>query len=64
MSSGYKINEKDIDTVLSILKRTDPENATSENAIDILESFQSGIHTLAHTNPELLKELQKELKKD
>lgn len=59
----YYINEKDIDTVLNILKRTDPENATPEKAIEILESIQAGVHVLGHTNPQALIEIQKELKK-
>ncbi len=36
MSNGYQINKKDIDTVLTILKRTDPDNATVEKAIEFL----------------------------
>jgi phosphatidylserine/phosphatidylglycerophosphate/cardiolipin synthase-like enzyme len=34
--SGYEINEKDIDTVVSFLKIHDPENATPEKAIELL----------------------------
>ena len=64
MSKDYQINEKDIDTVLGVLKRTDPENATPEKAIEILESLQSGFHSLGHTNPEALAEIQKELVKN
>lgn len=64
MSNGYQINEKDIDTVLNILKRTDPENATPEKAIEILESLQAGFHEMRHTNPELLEEIKKELDKN
>ena len=64
MSEPYQIDEKDIDTVLGILKRTDPENATPEKAIEILESLQAGFHSLGHTNPEALAEIQKELEKN
>lgn len=63
MSNGYQINEKDIDTVLNILKKTDP-NATPEKAIEILESLQAGFHEMSHTNPELLEEIKKELDKN
>lgn len=63
-SAGYEINEKDIDTVLNILKRTDPKNATPEKAIDILENLQAGIHMLSHTSPQALEEIQKELNKN
>lgn len=62
-TTKYEINEKDIDTVLNILKRTDPENATPEKAIEILESLQAGVHMLGHTNPKALEEIQKELQK-
>lgn len=64
MSNGYQINEKDIDTVLNILKREDPDNATPERAIEILESLQAGFHQMSHTNPELLEEIKKELDKN
>ena len=63
MSTNYQINEKDIDTVLNILKKTDP-NATPEQAIEILESLQAGFHEMSHTNPELLEEIKKELDKN
>ncbi len=62
--SGYQLNEKDIDTVLKILKRTDPKNATPEKAIEILEGLQAGFHSLGHTNPEAIAEIQKELEKN
>lgn len=52
--SGYEINEKDIDTVLGILKRTDPENATPEMAIAILEELKKRVHLTAHTDFEAL----------
>lgn len=60
----YQINEKDIDTVLSILKRTDPEHATPEMAIDILEHMQASFHTLRHTDPETLIKLFDEVIKE
>lgn len=57
----YEINEKDIDTVLSILKRTDPENATPEAAIAYLEDMQAELHRIGHDNPEKLEELMGEI---
>ena len=63
MAKGYKINEKDIDSVLRFLKTTDPENATPEMAIAILEELHARVHELAHTDPELLKEILKDIKK-
>lgn len=37
MADDYEINEKDIDSVIRFLKTVDPENATPEMAINILE---------------------------
>jgi len=59
----YHINEKDIDTVLGILKRTDPDNATPERAIELLESLQTGVHSIAEGNPQLRETLLKEIDK-
>lgn len=61
-SGRYKINEKDINTVINILQRIDPENATPEMAISILEHFQAKFHTMAHESPEKLVQLFNELK--
>ena len=60
----YHINEKDIDSVLNFLKLTDPENATPEMAIALLEYLQEQIHDLSHSNPELLAELYEKFKKE
>jgi hypothetical protein len=62
--SDYEINEKDIDSVIRYLKIHDPDNATPEKAIALLEEMQAGIHEIGHENPDLLFELQKELDKD
>jgi len=62
--SGYEISEKDIDTVLGILKRSDPENATPEMAIAVLEELQKRVHELSHTDPKLLIEIYNKLKLD
>lgn len=63
MSGGYKLNEKDIDSVLEYLKREDPENATPEMAVELLEHYKAKFHELAHTDPDKLKEIYEELKK-
>jgi tryptophanyl-tRNA synthetase len=61
MAQRYELNEKDIDSVIRYLKLTDPENATPEKAIELLEELQAGAHMLAHDNPELLEQLNQEL---
>ncbi len=63
MNGGYKLNEKDIDSVLEYLKREDPENATPEMAIELLEHYKAKFHELAHDDPEKLKEIYEDLKK-
>lgn len=62
--ANYEINEKDIDTVLNILKKSDPEHATPEMAIAILENMQATFHKLRHINPELLVEIYDDLIKE
>ncbi len=64
MSEGYEITDEDIEKVVRYLKYHDPENATPEKAISMLEDLHSGFHGMAHKNPELLLKLQKELNKD
>lgn len=53
----YGIDENDIDTVINFLKRTDPENATPEKAIALLEDLQAGIHQIGHDDPKKLEEM-------
>ncbi|MCL5675756.1 MAG: hypothetical protein M1120_01365 [Patescibacteria group bacterium] len=62
-SGGYKLNDKDIESVIKFLKTIDPENATPEMAIELLERLKAGIHTMVHENPEKLKEIFEELKR-
>ena len=59
----YQINEKDIESVLRFLKLTDPDHATPEMAIDILEHMQATFHSMRHQNPETLEKIYVELKK-
>ena len=63
MNKGYEINEKDIDAVIRFLKIHDPEHASPEVAIAILEHMQATFHRMAHDNPQLLEELYEDLKK-
>lgn len=60
----YEINEKDIDAVIRFLKATDPDHATPEMAIAILEYLQAKIHMLAHTDPQKLEDMLTELQRD
>lgn len=59
----YQINEKDIDSVLNFLRLTDPDHATPEMAIVLLEHMYATFHTMNHDDPEKLKELYEDLKK-
>lgn len=61
---GYQINQKDIDSVVNFLKITDPENATPEVAIQLLEHFKATFHELAHENLDGLQELYEKLKRE
>lgn len=61
-TGGYQMNEKDIDSVLQFLKITDPEHATPEMAIALLEHLKAHFHTMAHLDPEALKKQYEELK--
>ena len=61
--TGYQINEADIEGVIRFLEVTDPDNATSEVAIELLEHLKASFHTLAHEDPKQLEEIYEELKK-
>ncbi|HEY4963352.1 MAG TPA: hypothetical protein VIH90_01515 [Candidatus Saccharimonadales bacterium] len=61
MVKKYEISDKDIKVALRFLKFNDPENATRDQAIALLEDLQSGFHGMAHYNPELLLKLQQEI---
>jgi hypothetical protein len=62
--SNYEISDKDIETALRYLKYHDPENATRERAVALLQDLQAGFHGMAHDNPQLLVELQKEINRN
>lgn len=61
--SHYQLNEKDIESTIKFLKATDPDNATPEMAIELLEYFQAGFHTMAEEDPIKLMELYEDFKK-
>jgi len=56
-NSRYQINEKDIDSMLNYLKAKDPEHATPEMAIELLEYLQATFHTMQHENPDMLAKI-------
>lgn len=56
----YKINEKDIEGMIRILKVYDPENATREVAVAFLERAQDEAHMLSHTDHDLLIKMYEE----
>jgi hypothetical protein len=51
----------EIFNVIRFLKIHDPENVTPEKTISLLEDLQACVHSLSHTNPELLEKLHQEL---
>lgn len=59
----YEITEKDIETALKFLKATDPEHATPEMAIELLEHMHATFHTMIHEDPETLAKIYEDLKK-
>lgn len=61
--TGYQINEADIDSAILFLEVTDPDNATPEVAIELLEHLKASFHTLAHEDPKKLEDIYEELKK-
>lgn len=61
MTKKYELNHKDIESAIRYIKLTDPENATPEKAIALLEDLHAGFHQMAHDNPELLEQLQRDL---
>jgi len=64
MAEGYELNEKDIDSVIKFLKIHDPEHATPEMAIALLEHMRAAFHKMAHDDPELLNKIWQDLKRE
>jgi hypothetical protein len=64
MADGYELNEKDIASIVRYLKIHEPENATRERAIALLEDLRAGVDIMAYNNPDLLEKLQKELEEN
>jgi len=62
MAKEYKLNEQDIDSVLRFLNINDPEHATPEMAIALLEHMQAAFHTISHDDQEMLEKIYLDLK--
>ncbi|MCY3853651.1 MAG: hypothetical protein OXF77_00035 [Thaumarchaeota archaeon] len=60
--NGYKITEKDIQTVINFLKREDPNNANRQYALEVLEILHATIKTAVSNDPDFAEELYKALK--
>jgi hypothetical protein len=62
MAKKYEIIEKDIDSAIRWLQIHDPEHATPEDAIGLLETLQQMAHQLGHVmDEEAMLRAQKEL---
>lgn len=61
MSDDYRVTEEDIAVAMRNLKYDDPEHATREDAIKMLNDLQGGYHSMSHNDPERLLQLQKDL---
>jgi cytochrome oxidase Cu insertion factor (SCO1/SenC/PrrC family) len=62
MTKKYELNEKDIDTALKFLRLHDPEHATPEMAMALLEHMQAAFHTMSHDDPDMLEKIYEDLK--
>lgn len=57
--------EKDIESIIRFLEKTDPENATRANALKMLGSMQTLAHLIAHkvVDIERAEKLKKRIKR-
>ncbi len=62
-SEPFNSSEQDIQSAMLYKKHFDPEHATREEAIAMLEDMDSDFHRMAHDNPEKLLELQQKVDK-
>lgn len=63
MSKEYHYSEADIDWMIEYIKSIDPENATPEMAIKMLENEYAKNHKLSHENPEVLEAIYADIQK-
>lgn len=60
-SDHFKPSEEDIQSAMLYKKHFDPEHATREDAIAMLEDMNSDFHRMAHDNPKKLLELRQKV---
>lgn len=63
MTKDYDYPEADIDRMIVYIKSIDPENATPEMAIMMLENEYAKNHKLSHEQPEVLEAIYNDIKK-
>ena len=63
MAKDYEINEADIDRMILYIKTIDPDHATPEMAILMIETEYAKNHLLSHENPEAHYAIYQDLKK-
>lgn len=53
MTKDYEYTEADIDKMIAYIKTVDPENATPQMAIRMLETEYAKSHLMEHDEPEI-----------
>lgn len=64
MAEEYQYTEADIDKMIAYIKTVDPDNATPEMAIKMLETEYAKNHLMAHENPEVHEAIYNDFKKN
>lgn len=63
MSKQFKISDEIIEKVLNFLRLTDPEHASRDSAVSILEFMQATQERMSFDNPEELDDIIQDWKK-
>ena len=63
MAKDYEYSEADIDRMIEYIRTIDPEHATPEMAIRMLETEYAKNHKLTHDNPEILEAIYNDFNK-
>ncbi len=64
MAKEYEYTEADIEKMIAYIRTEDPENATPEMAIKMLETEFAKHHLLSHNNPEIHEAIYNDFKKN